>query len=475
MRRKWWERVLESIADRGRELLDGRPNRMRIDTLEDLCVALLSERGEASGTAIARDVIQRYAGMGAGDRAEFLEMLQRRFGADPREIDRAAARYRDARDLESFLALTAAVEPPRQELFRRLNMAPRATVALVDMRARLLDLLPERPHLRAVDADLKHLLSSWFNRGFLQLERIDWHTSAVVLEKLINYETVHEIKDWDDLHRRLERDRRCFAFMHPALPDEPLIFVEVALVRGTPSEVQPLLDPKAPVATPETADTAVFYSINNTLQGLRGVSFGNFLIKQVVAELSAEFPRLKTFVTLSPLPLFARTLRAAVNASGETTANRRYESLLAAAARELKQEEVPTDLGKLIEIAQGTTALQRAALGPALRALALGYLTLSHSGNDGVIDPVARFHLSNGARLERINVYADNSDRGMRNAFGVMVNYLYDLESVEDNHEKFVANGEIAMSRSLARDLKVLREAWASADPVPESRTAATP
>lgn len=461
MTRKWWERVVESIADRGRELLNRRPNRDQTDTTESLCVALLSERGEASGIAIARDVIRRYQGMDAATRSEFLEMLHRRFGPDPRAIQRAAEHYRKADDLDAFLALTTAVEPPRQELIRRLNMAPRATAALVNMRARLLKLLSERPHLRAVDADLKHLLGSWFNRGFLRLERIDWHTSAVVLEKLINYETVHEIQGWDDLHRRLERDRRCFAFMHPALPDEPLIFVEVALVRGMPEVIQPLIDPESEVVDPYLADSAIFYSINNTLDGLRGISFGSFLIKQVVTELSAEFSRLKTFATLSPLPHFASTLAAAAEGRAPALTQKQYTAVLAS-ARQSSGPKIPVDLKALLDAIARQDANQE-AVSTALQTLALAYLALPQAPENGVIDPVARFHLSNGARLERINVFADASARGMRSAFGVMVNYLYDPDSMEQNHERFVGHGEIPMSRSLAREYKTLRTVWAMA------------
>lgn len=465
MTQKWWERVVDSIADRGRELLNRRPNRDQIDTTESLCAALLSERGEASGIAIARDVIRRYQRMDAAARAEFLEMLHRRFGPDPQAIQRAAENYRKADDLDALLALTAAVEPPRQELFRRLNMAPRATAALVDMRAHLLNLLPERPHLRSVEADLRHLLASWFNRGFLRLKRIDWHTSAVVLEKLINYETVHEIQGWDDLHRRLERDRRCFAFVHPALPDEPLIFVEVALVRGMPGVVQPLIDPKSPVVDPDKADSAIFYSINNTLDGLRGISFGNFLIKQVVTELSAEFPRLKNFATLSPLPHFASTLRAAAEGRAPELVQKQYTAVLAA-VRESTQAKIPADLKALLDLVAKQDA-KPVTVSAALEALALAYLALPQTLKNGVIDPVARFHLSNGARLERINVCADASAHGMRSAFGVMVNYLYDPDSVEQNHESFVSRGEIPMSRSVARDYKTLHAVWAAAGEQP--------
>lgn len=441
---------MEVIADRGRELLTFHAEQ----TPADLCAALLSGRGEASGLALSRELLRVYKAMSWEQRIGFFEMLCRDFGPDPDKIREATENYSRSQSLEDFLQLSAMVEPPRQELFRRLNMAPNATAALVAMRADLLAELNVRPHLKAVDADLKHLLSSWFNRGFLRLERIDWHSPAQVLEQLINYESVHAIRGWDDLRRRLAQDRRCFAFFHPAMPDEPLIFVEVALVQGMTDAVGPLLDPDAPLLEPAQADTAMFYSINNTQVGLRGISFGNFLVKQVLTELHEEFPAITHFATLSPMPRFAATLQAAVHGEQpgldrgalDALLAEQAESLCAAAGREPPSEA-------LLAILEGGSEAHRELLAEPLQRLALAYLTLPQAHGD-VVDPVASFHLSNGARLERVNPYADTSAHGMQASFGVMVNYLYDPDEVEANHERFVTGGEIAMSKSLTKTYK---------------------
>src|ERR1700736_4689008 len=285
-----------------------------------LCRHLLSQRGEASQTALAQEIITTYTAMDATQRLKFYELLCSAFSPDSKALQRAAANYLKNPNELNLSLLSAAVEPPRQELLRRINTAPRGTETLVALREHLLEMSSGAPDVSALDTDLKHLFKSWFNRGFLRLERISWQTSALILEKLIRYESVHEINGWPDLRRRLQTDRRCFAFFHPALTDEPIIFVEVALSKGIAGDLEPLLGVDAPVLAPEKADTAIFYSINNCLQGLRGVPFGNFLIKQVVAELAAELPNIKTYSTLSPLPRFSRALRDSQNARGFTPA-----------------------------------------------------------------------------------------------------------------------------------------------------------
>ena len=296
------------------------------------------------------------------------------------------------------------------------------------MRGEISARLRDEPRLKLLDADLKHLFTSWFNRGFLELRRIDWQTPAAVLEKLIAYEAVHEIKGWDDLRRRLAPDRRCFAFFHPALPGEPLIFVEVALVEGIATSMPPLLSQDVEEDTARAqaarADTAIFYSISNCQNGLRGVSFGNLLIKQVVEELQAEFPQLKRFSTLSPVPGFRRWL-----------------------TQRLAEESNP-DAALLPELARDgwwQDPEKSEPLRAALMRLCASYLTRRPSPGNR-IDPVARFHLGNGARLERINWLGDNSPRAIRESFGIMVNYLYDHDSIENNHEAFVRDGTIVRS-----------------------------
>ena len=306
MRPSRLNQVLNSVADAGRELLRRSPpaGRLRERSPSALCEALLSTRGEASGTALARDVAEAYSAMNPAEKHAFFATLAADYGPDPAAIHAAGDDYKAAAGCDTLMALTAAIEPPRQELFRRINMAPNGTAAVVAMREDLLTLLPDDPSLKAVDVDLVHLLTSWFNRGFLHLERIDWESPAALLQKIMTYEAVHPMAGWADLRRRLADDRRCFAFFHPALPDEPLIFVEVALVRGIASAVQPLIAGTEDKLDPAKADAAIFYAINNCRVGLIGISFGNFLIKQVVVELAQELPGLKTFATLSPVPGF---------------------------------------------------------------------------------------------------------------------------------------------------------------------------
>jgi malonyl-CoA decarboxylase len=308
----------------------------------------------------------------------------------------------------------------------------------------------------ALDLDLKHLFRSWFNRGFLRLERISWHTSALVLEKLIGYESVHEINGWPDLHRRLEADRRCFAFFHPALEEEPIIFVEVALSKGLTGDLEPLLGIETPVLGPKTADAAIFYSINNCLRGLRGVPFGNFLIKQVVTELAAEFPNIQIYGTLSPLPNFSQALRDQKNEEGFT--HDRLSRLLADHAGALSVAGRRRDpLEALFYLLDQPLAHQDVLAKP-LERLALAYLTQARQ-NGKLYDSVATFHLSNGARLERINTFGNLRPYGMRDSFGVTVNYRYLPDELEENHERFV-RGEIQVASDLLSEYKLVTKAW---------------
>ncbi len=409
-----------------------RGARRRAGEVAALCHALMSERGEVSGAALARDVLAAYSALPANAHTPFLHLLAAEFSPDAAAIDRAAAAFAGGRSPQLLIKLQQAVESPRQELFRRLNVAPGATAVLVDLRRRVLRELRNSPQLASVDADLAHLLASWFNRGFLKLERIDWRTPAIVLEKLITYEAVHEIAGWKDLRRRLAADRRCFGFFHPALPDEPLIFIEVALTDRISDAVPPLLDQDAPVADPTRADSAIFYSITNCQEGLRGVSFGNMLIKQVVEQLSREFPRLKNYATLSPIPGFRAWLDLAARD------NEAVATLLPA----LKNRDWQQD------------AAMTATMRDKLMQLCAHYL-LRAKKDSAPLDAVSRFHLGNGARLERLNWLADTSPAGMQRSAGMMVNYVYRLDEVEANHEAFVREGSIATShaiKKLARD-----------------------
>jgi malonyl-CoA decarboxylase len=403
-----------------------------------LCHALMSERGEVSGARIAREALAAYQDLDDAALGIYFDLLVKEFSPDPEEVGRVADAYRQDPSQANLIQLQRVVEPPRQELFRRVNIASGGTGVIVEMRRRLLKLLPQRPYYAGIDADLSHLLHSWFNRGFLVLQRIDWRTPALVLEKLIRYEAVHEIQGWPDLHRRLEGDRRCYAFFHPSLPDEPLIFIEVALTRGMSSRVQPLLDLESPVSDPGSANCAIFYSITNCQEGLRGVSFGNLLIKQVAEELGREFPKLKTFSTLSPIPGFRKWLAGIA----------KDEPDIAGLLSRL-------DAGRWFDDRAVARDMQRQ-----LVRLCAYYLTHAKQGREP-LDPVARFHLGNGARLERLNWLGDISTMGMRRSAGMMVNYVYRLDDVERNHEAYARERRVVAARRfevLARDSLVARQ-----------------
>jgi malonyl-CoA decarboxylase len=430
--------LLSTISERSRTLLRrGEPADGKHDAsdLIELCGALLSGRGEASGITMAREVLDGYHDLDANGQLAFFQELARHYGPDHERLKQAMEAWRDQPSDADASDLHFASEPRRQELFRRLNRAPGGTGELVQMRADLLDLLKGRGELAALDRDVVHLLSSWFNRGFLVLRRIDWSTPANILEQIIRYEAVHEIRDWNDLRRRIDpADRRCYAFFHPAMPDAPLIFVEVALTETIPGAIAPLLaEERQPVAI-ERARTAVFYSISNTQRGLGGISFGSFLIKQVVEELSRELPKLDTFITLSPVPNFMQWLK------------------------EGKDVPVTDDDRKLFENLDKPDWFDNAELTAQLRAvlepLAAHYFLKARTAKGRLIDSVARFHLGNGARLERINWLGDLSPKGLRESAGIMVNYLYRLDDIEKNHEAYANEGEVVASSAVKKLLK---------------------
>ena len=426
--------LLSSIADRTRVLLRRREWNVdpaqRAASLVELCDALVSGRGEASGMALAAEILDRYQDLDDAARVTFFEALAETFGPDAERLQKAVEAWQRSPDADLSADLHFVSEPRRQELFRRLNRAPGATAALVRMRADLIALRRSHPALMPVDRDLAHLLASWFNRGFLVLRRIDWSTPAIVLEKIIRYEAVHEIRDWEDLRRRIDpHDRRCYAFFHPALVDEPLIFVEVALTEDMPSAIAPLLAADR-VPTPiARARTAAFYSISNCQRGLAGISFGNFLIKQVVEELQRELPKLETFVTLSPVPDFMAWLTSHPNLLSPEDAVR------------LENPD-----GHWAEDAEDANRLRRV-----VEPLAADYFLRAKTADNRPADSVARFHLGNGARLERLNWLGDRSSRAMRESAGLMVNYLYDLDEIEKNHEAYANHGEIVAANAVRR------------------------
>ncbi|WP_132254759.1 malonyl-CoA decarboxylase [Methylobacterium segetis] len=446
--------LLQTISDRGRDLISfGRGDiaaKATAPELAKLCEDLISRRGEASGVALARLILDRYASFPTPERLTFLRLIAQEFGADPAAVEAAIGAYRADPTRARLGRLHEAAEPRSQELIRRLNLARDGTLALVRMREDLMDL---RAALRAeegadadlidaadsLDCDFEHLFASWFNRGFLVLRHIDWTTPAHILEKIIRYEAVHEIQGWDDLRRRIEpSDRRCFAFFHPALVDEPLIFVEVALTGGIASAIAPILANEREPLPIRAATTAVFYSISNCQRGLAGVTFGNFLIKQVVEDLAREIPSLKTFVTLSPVPGFARWLDRERRADAP-------QGLTKEDIEGLRLLEQPGWQGD-----KTSCEAVRKAMLPAAAA----YFLRAKNDRGRPLDPVARFHLGNGARLERLNFLGDTSPKGIKQSHGLMVNYLYDLSAIEKNHETYANLGTVAASGTVSRELR---------------------
>ena len=412
--------------------------------LEQLCVHMLSEAGTSNSAQIAASIIQAYAALDANSRLAFFRFLDSALGLDPEHVLAAAVRYAELPNAERALELQRVAEPPRQELLRRVNRAPGGTAAIVGMRRDLLGLLREHEQLRAVDSDFRHLLSSWFNPGFLFLQRVDWESPAALLEKIIRHEAVHAIRDWTDLRRRLQPDRRCFGFFHPQLPGEPLIFVEVALVDAIPRSIAQVIGDKASGDGGGSPRVAAFYSISNCEPGLRGVSLGNFLIKRVAEQLHGELPSLKRFCTLSPIPTFRSWLVGVDMDRLPDTWPARARTALVAALGDLRARYGPT-----------LTALADAARTGALseddqkRLAQCATLYIAYESTTPRGDAVARFHLDNGARLERVNAAGDLAPRAIDESLGVMVNYLYDLDDVEANHERFV-RGEVVRSRRLS-------------------------
>ncbi|GGC22277.1 decarboxylase [Marivita lacus] len=417
--------LLERVAEVGRTLRSYPPGQTGI---LDQCHVLLSSKGEATSLATAREILDRFPNLAPGEKHDFFCRLLSEFGPDMTATAASIAAWQATPDSATLRRLHFASEPRSQELVRRLNRAPGGTGGVVAMRKDLLACLKAEPGLKALDDDFRHLLSSWFNRGFLELRQITWSTPAEILERIITYEAVHEIGDWSDLRRRVaEPDRRLYAFFHPALHADPLIFVEVALTREVPEKIGTILAAQREITHPNQARTAVFYSISNCQEGLRGISFGNFLIKQVVEELRKELPNLTTFVTLSPVPGLRRWAEA------ETLPS----ALRATVAQIARSGAVPDQ---------------------AMAELAAFYLAGTDGSGSGARDPVARFHLGNGARLERIHANADPSPKGMRESWGVMVNYLYDLKDIEANHEAYNGGGAIVCGPVVEKTLNKIQK-----------------
>ena len=467
------------------DLPDGELPQIRRQVSE--CLRALG--GEVSARSRAAHLGETYLGLTPIGRERFLRLLAAEFGTDPAAVDEAINNYLGAGGEERLPAearLRAALRSPRVRLLTQFNALPSGVKFLVDLRRDLLAMRPWDRELRALDQDLMDILRSWFDVGFLDLRRISWNSPAALLQKLIAYEAVHEIESWDDLRNRLESDRRCYAYFHPSMPEEPLIFVEVALLDRLAGNIQALLDENAPEQDPDEATTAIFYSISNTQAGLRGISFGSFLIKRVVDDLSRQFPRLKHFATLSPIPGFRRWLRdqpmlppegcllpgevkaleelqrSAVPSPKEEETQRREEGAALretgpheAGPRETDSHEAASREAELLEAVLDHPAWVyqpklAEALQPILMRLCACYLLQAKRGNQP-LDPVARFHLGNGASIERLNYLADTSSNGLKQSAGIMVNYSYRSDQIEENHEAYRRTGAIPASAAIER------------------------
>ena len=461
-----WDRTLRRIrriwplGDPGKlkHLIDTDLPESDLQLLRDKIDSCLNgQGGEVSARARAAELGETYLVLNSEGRRRFLELLAKEYDVDNDAVEEAITKRRA--DMDSIQRqkytqdLRNLLEPPRTKLLRQFNELQEGVKFLVDLRAELIPWTRENPELKALDQDVYRLLSSWFDVGFLDLQRITWRSPAVLLEKLTEYEAVHAIQSWNDLKHRLRDDRRCFAYFHPRMPDEPLIFVEVALVNGISNNIHDLLNEKAPTANPDKADTAIFYSISNCQAGLAGVSFGNFLIKRVVRDLVSKLPNLKTFSTLSPIPGFRKWLQ---NNSDDS----KYTEQELAAIQLLNQQSTEEhSFSTLLEKDNSAHKDLRKTLVPALMGLCARYLLTAKNGKRA-LDRVAHFHLSNGARIERINWAADLSKNGIGQSAGMMVNYLYNLPDIEKNHEAYTGQGEITASSSVRKHLKSTNNYW---------------
>ena len=431
--------LISNIASVGRQAFGGRLRRGHNGEIGDMCKRLLAIRSEASAVWLAEEIIDTYAELNDEERLDFFGVLLHEFLPNAENLNAAIEFYQANPTPDALMKLVKAANSPRQTLFRAINMAPEGTAAIVAMREDLNRFLDQQPQLLPVDSDMVYLLRLWFNRGFLSIERIDWHTSAAILEKLIAYEAVHEIRGWDDLRRRLASDRRFFAFFHPALPDEPLLFVEVALMQGLTGSIESVLQQDQPSEDNRgKPDTAIFYSISNCQPGLTGVSFGDFLIKYVMDELFAELPHIKTFATLSPIPGFGHWLNDA--------ATKKVSDLPLTEHGQQQLEQLTDPNWYLNEKVA-------AELEPVLLGLCAYYLLIVKEHGEP-LDPVARFHLRNGARLERINWLGDCSPKGLKQSTGMLVNYVYETKFVTQNHEAYVNDGGVISSSNVQQLLK---------------------
>jgi len=413
--------------------------------------------GEVSARARAARLGELYLELNATGRERFLNLIATDYDVELDAVETLVEKWRNAQDKTTRWGvqrqLRRALEPRRLNLLRQFNALDSGVKFLVDLRADLRDFARGHKPMTALDNDLRELLTSWFDVGFLDLRRITWDTPAALLEKLIEYEAVHAIQSWDDLKNRLAEDRRCYAFFHPRMPDEPLIFVQVALVKGMSGNVHELLDLTAPLGDAANANTAIFYSISNCQAGLAGVSFGNFLIKRVAHELARDLPNVKTFATLSPIPGFCGWLAEQLATNAKHIAGGETPPVIHDLTGERSwAKALPVVLDRDDWFAQADV---ETALKPILTQACADYLLSAKRAKSGrALDPVAHFHLSNGARIERLNWLGDHSHEGLQRSAGMMVNYLYRLDEVDQNHESYTGDGLVKASNTMLKSIK---------------------
>ncbi len=412
-----------SISDWATSVLRKHVRKMETESIESLCAMTMASDGEYSSLLLAERILNVYKSLDDSERLAFFRLLCNNYDLDITATQLAVDRYTKNPNADNLKELSHTTEPLRQELLRRINLAPEGTYRLVKMREDLLRLSKNNPEIKKIDVDFLHLFSTWFNRGFLVMQPIDWTTPAHILEKIIAYEAVHEIKSWGELRARLKpEDRECYAFFHPSMEDDPLVFVEVALANQMPKGISEILHREDQATSPNDSNCAIFYSISNCHKGLAGVSFGNFLIKQVAIRLKMKFPQLKTFTTISPAPGLRNWLERIAQENGEV---KNFIDGYSPEADE-KQQKI-------------------------MMRYAAEYFLKQKNSNKEPLDPVARFHLKNGAQLERINIFGDISETGLKNSLGTMVNYVYDLATVEENHESYMHKNSVICSHQVKK------------------------
>jgi malonyl-CoA decarboxylase len=445
--KNWWEKIKRAVritfTGKIDPFLTGEDKR-QIKKVIRKCVQ--AKGGEISSRTSAVELGQTYLNLNENGRKRFMKILSWEYDIDHKKLDEIIDKYKRADNPEkriiAEMELSDALIPPRVKLLKQFISLPDGFKFLVDFRGDLLK-MKDDPHLVKLDADLKNILSSWFDVGLLDLQEITWESSASLLEKLMKYEAVHEIRSWTDLKNRLDSDRRCFAFFHNKMPNEPLIFVEVALVNEISGNIRKLLDEEAVTIKPEEADTAVFYSISNAQKGLEGIHLGNFLIKRVVNELSKKLKGLKHFVTLSPIPLFRTWLDSLLLLEGESAFK---PSEITSLKSVIKKRNMSKGLLRLLDSDWHMDPGIAKVLKPVLMRLCAHYLVNEKKGTRA-LDPVGNFHLRNGARIERLNWLGDTSAKGMEQSAGIMVNYYYKLADIEKNHEYYISESRINISK----------------------------